>query len=203
MGIFVAGSGSFAAEIGDWARAAGHDVVGLIEMTDASRIGGTAHGLPVVGLEPPASGSSAVLGLGGDRRAHWAELARQGWSATSITHPSACLAGGVKLSPGVAVGPGAVIGAATEIAEHAIVSRGALVGHHVRVGAYATLNPGVNVGGNTAIEDGAFIGMGAIVVNGVTVGAGAVVAAGAVVVGDVAARSRVQGVPARSAAPSR
>jgi hypothetical protein len=34
MDVFVAGTGSFAAEIVDWARAAGARVVGLIELLD-------------------------------------------------------------------------------------------------------------------------------------------------------------------------
>ena len=49
-----------------------------------------------------------------------------------------------------------------------------------------------------AIGDGCWIGQGAIVLKGVTVGDGAVVAAGSVVTSDVAPRSLVGGVPART-----
>ena len=38
-----------------------------------------------------------------------------------------------------------------EIGEHAILSRGVLVGHHAQIGDFATLNPGANVGGNSEI----------------------------------------------------
>jgi UDP-perosamine 4-acetyltransferase len=196
-GLFVAGTGSFAAEVSDWAGAAGDAVLGLIEMRDESRIGGTRHGLAVVGLEPPELGDSAVLGVGGDRWEAWEQLAARGWAAATVLHPSASLAADAEIGAGVTIGPMAVVGAASAIEQQAIVSRGALVGHHTRVGAYATLNPGVNVGGNASIGPGAFIGMGATVVNGITVGARAVVAAGAVVLRDVDAASRVQGVPAR------
>ena len=201
--VFVAGTGSFAAEIADWARAAGARVVGLVEMLDPARVGDDRYGVPVYGLGSARPGSKAVLGIGGDRRARWAQLADCGWRAATIVHPASCLASDVRLADGATIGPLAVVGTGTEIGEHVIVSRGALVGHHVRVGPFATLNPGVNVGGNSTIEGGAFLGMGATIVNGTTVGAGAVIAAGAVVLRDVEPSARVQGVPARPAPGSR
>jgi UDP-perosamine 4-acetyltransferase len=200
MDVFVAGTGSFAAEIADWARAAGARVVGLIEMFDPGRVGMVKHGIPVYGLQDRPADSQVVLGLGGDRRSSWGKLADHGWSAATVAHPAACLASGLHVYGGATIGPLAVVGVGSVIGAHAIVSRGALVGHHVHVGEFATLNPGVNVGGNSRIEDDAFVGMGATIVNGTLVGAGAVVAAGAMVLNDVAPGVRVQGVPAREAA---
>jgi sugar O-acyltransferase (sialic acid O-acetyltransferase NeuD family) len=198
--VFVAGTGSFAAEIADWAAAAGFMVLGLIELRDPSRVGSVRHGLPVVALEPPHPEASAVLGLGGDRREAWGALEESGWRPTTIVHPAASLARDVRAGAGVTIGPRAVVGAASVIDDHVIVSRGALIGHHVRVGRFGTLNPGVNIGGNTTIGSDAFIGMGAIVVNGVTVGERAVIGAGAVALRDVEATTRVQGIPARPVA---
>jgi acetyltransferase EpsM len=197
MNVFVAGTGSFAAEIVDWVRATGQDVGGLIEMIEPSGVGRTVHGLPVLVPDSVAAGSQALLGLGGDRRAHWEKLAAFGWSAATVAHPAASLAPGIRLGAGTTIGPRAVVGVDSEIGDHVIVSRGALIGHHVRVCEYATLNPGVNVGGNAVIGAEAFVGMGATVLNGVMVGARAVVGSGALVVRDVEAGTRVQGVPAR------
>jgi sugar O-acyltransferase (sialic acid O-acetyltransferase NeuD family) len=198
--VFVAGTGSFAAEIADWARAAGYEVTGLIEMLDEARVGETRHGLPIVRIEPPSPGARAVLGLGGDRREAWSRLSSLGWEPVSVVHPKASLAADVRLGAGVTVGPLAVVGAGTAIEDQVIVSRGVLIGHHVHVAAFATLNPGVNIGGNAAVGSDVFVGMSATVVNGVTVGEQAVIAAGAVVLGDVEGASRVQGVPARAVA---
>ena len=197
--LHIAGTGSFAAEIADWAAAAGTAVLGLIEMRDPARVGGRVHGLPVVALDDVRSAGEAVLGLGGDRAAAWERAAAAGWECTApLIHRAAVVAADAISAPGATIGPLAVIGASSSVGPHAIVSRGALIGHHVRIGQFATLNPGVNVGGNSTIGHGAFIGMGAAVVNGTHVGAGAIVAAGALVIGDVAPGERVQGVPAQS-----
>ena len=194
-GLYVAGTGSFALEVVEYARASGHEVVGLLELLDPSRVGSTMHGLRVSG--PDGSSGAAVLGLGGDRLALWSLLAEHGWSAVTIVHPAAHVSPSARLAEGCLVGPTAVLGAAAVLGPHSLVSRGALVGHHARFGAGVVLNPGANVGGNAKLGDAVVVGMGAIVVNGVEVGAGAVVAAGAVVVRPVAPATRVQGVPAR------
>jgi UDP-perosamine 4-acetyltransferase len=193
--LHVAGTGSFALEIVEYARAAGHDVVALLELVDHNRVGSEIHGLPVVGLE--AERGAAVIGLGGDRLAVWSRLAEHGWRAEQVVHPAAVVSPSATVGAGAVVGPGAVVGAATALGPHSLVSRGALVGHHSRIGGGAVLNPGANVAGNTVVGEGATIGMNAAVVNGVTVGVRAVVAAGAVVVRDVEPATRVQGVPAR------
>lgn len=68
---FIAGTGSFAVEVADWARAAGHRVVGLVELFDDSRIGTRRHGLDVSGPDEVAPGAPVALGFGGSRRAGW------------------------------------------------------------------------------------------------------------------------------------
>ena len=193
--LHVVGTGSFALEVAEYARAAGRSVVALVELLDPERIGSEAHGLPVVG--PDSKPGEAVLGLGGDRLALWALLAEHGWSAATVVHPAAVASPSARIAEGVVVGPAAVLGAAAEVGPHALVGRGVLVGHHARVGAGVVLNPGANLGGNSVIGEGAIVGMGAAVVNGIEVGAGATVAAGAVVLRAVKPSTRVQGVPAR------
>jgi sugar O-acyltransferase (sialic acid O-acetyltransferase NeuD family) len=195
--VFVAGTGSFAAEISDWVTAAGLQVMGLIEMLADHTTAEERHGLPVVGLDPPQPGAAAILGLGGSRREAWERLAARGWAPVTVVHPAASIALDVRLGAGVTIGPLAVVGTASELGDHAIASRGTLIGHHAHIGAFVTVNPGANIGGNSVIGAEAFVGMGATVVNGVTVGDRALLAAGALVLGDVDADARVQGVPAR------
>lgn len=194
--LYIAGTGSFAAEIAGWAADAGTEIGGLVELQQPQRVGSTIHGFPVVGLEPPVDSAAAILGLGGDREANWQLLAEAGWVAGSLVHPTAHLAASARVAPSATIGPMVVVGAAAQIGEQAILSRGVLVGHHTSVGDFATLNPGANVGGSSRVGAGAFLGMGCTVVNGLEIGAGATVAAGAVTIRDVLAQTRVQGVPA-------
>lgn len=195
--LYLAGSGSFAVEVAEWAQDAGWTVRGLVELLDAARIGSVRGGFPVLAPAACPQEARAVIATGGDRRGHWAMLAEHGWQAATIVHPRAHVSNSAKLGAGCVVGPGAVIGAETIVDEHTLVSRGALVGHHDRIGAFVSLMPGVNLGGHVELGARATIGMGAIVVNGTTVGADTTVAAGAVVLREVADGIRVQGMPAK------
>jgi sugar O-acyltransferase (sialic acid O-acetyltransferase NeuD family) len=194
--LYLAGTGSFAVEVAEWARDAGWTIAGLIELLDRSRVGTVTAGRPVVACDSPPSGARAVIALGGSRSEHHSRL-EGGWQAATVVHPRAHISPSARLGAGCIVAPGAVVGAETVIGEHALVSRGALVGHHVSIGAFVSLLPGVNVGGHVEMGNRATIGMGAVITNGTRIGADATVAAGAVVLSEVASGSRVQGVPAR------
>jgi sugar O-acyltransferase (sialic acid O-acetyltransferase NeuD family) len=198
--LYVAGTGSWSAEVVEYAQAAGRPVLGLVELIDAGRVGTEIAGVPVRAIDdlPPPGERFIVLGVGSGREEHRAALEGYGWqTAAPIVHPSAVLSPSAQLAAGTVVGPAAVIGALTVIDAHVVIGRGALIGHHVRVGELAVINPGANVGGNATLGPGAQIGMGATVINGTDIAARAVVAAGAVVVASVEAGIRVQGVPAR------
>jgi UDP-3-O-[3-hydroxymyristoyl] glucosamine N-acyltransferase len=194
--LYVAGTGSFAAEVAGWAAEAGNEIAGLIELEDVTRVGTEIHGLAVVALDGPPEGARAVLGTGGDRRARSELLAGAGWSPAGLVHPRAHLAATAQVAGTATIGPMAVVGAEAAIGEQVVLSRGVLVGHHARIGEFATLNPGVNVGGNARIGARAFLGMGCVIANSVRVGEEATVAAGAVSLREVSAGIRVQGVPA-------
>jgi sugar O-acyltransferase (sialic acid O-acetyltransferase NeuD family) len=205
QGVYVVGTRTFAAEVVDFARDAGLDVLGLIEAHDRATVGQVIHGLPVTGLEElPAGGPhTAIVGTGEtDRTELVRRLLDAGWQLAGLTHPRAHLAPSSTIGTGTVVGPAAVVGACAAIGEHAVLGRGALVGHHTEVGPFCTLGPGANVAGNVRIEAGVTIAMGAVVRDHTTVGAAATVAMGAVVVGDVPAGVEVRGVPARPVADS-
>lgn len=200
--LHIAGTGSFAAEVVEFAHDAGHEVVALVELLDEGRVGSRIHGLQVVAPESRADpGARIAIAMGGDRGAVARRLRELGWRGATVIHPTAHVAVSVRVGDGVVIGPGAVVGARASIGEHALLSRGALIGHHTRIGAGVSVNPGANIAGNCVVGDGAFIGMGAVVTPGVAVGSGAVVAAAALVLRDVGAGERVQGVPARPYRP--
>jgi UDP-perosamine 4-acetyltransferase len=74
---------------------------------------------------------------------------------------------------------------------NASVDHDCLIANHVHIAPGATLSGGIRVG------EGTLVGAGAVVIQSIEIGSQCVVAAGAVVIHDVAAYTRVAGVPAR------
>jgi sugar O-acyltransferase (sialic acid O-acetyltransferase NeuD family) len=197
--IYVAGSRTFAAEVVDFARDAGFEVVGLLEPYDEERVGQTIHGLPVTWLDhgPALTVLRVAAGTGESRRRALVDrLLASGWQPTTIVHPRAHVAPSATVGVGAIVAPGVVLGAQAHVADHSVIGRGALVGHHTEIGPFATLGPGANVAGNVSVGADVHVAMGAVVRDHVTLGAGSVVAMGAVVVRDVPEGAEVRGVPA-------
>jgi len=195
--LYLAGTGSFAREVAEWAEDTGWRVAGLVELVDEARVGTLVGGHSVVAATALPAGSATVIAAGGDRSVHHASLAAARWRAATVVHPRAHVSSSAVIAPGCIVAPGAVIGAEAHLGEHTLVSRGALVGHHARTGRFVSLLPGANLGGNAAVGDRSVVAMGAVIVNSTTVGEDVTVAAGAVVVRDVHDSARVQGVPAK------
>jgi sugar O-acyltransferase (sialic acid O-acetyltransferase NeuD family) len=195
--LCLAGSGSFAVEVGEWAQDAGWEVVGLIELLDLTRVGTSIGGRAVLAPDSQTSQRSVVVAAGGPRRTHWERLEGHAWQPRTIVHPRAWVSRSAVIGAGCVIGPGAVIGAETVVGEHTLISRGVLVGHHVQIGAFVSLLPGVNLASHTSVGDQAAVGMGAVIVDHTRIGIDATVAAGAVVLREVADGTRVQGIPAR------
>jgi sugar O-acyltransferase (sialic acid O-acetyltransferase NeuD family) len=199
--LYLAGSGSLAVEIAEWASDAGWEIAGLIELVDASRAGMRVGGHVVIAVDALPAGALAVVAAGGSRRDHWSALASAGCEPATVVHPTAHVSGSATVAAGCVIAPRVVIGASTGVGEHTLVSRGVLIGHHDRIGAFVSLLPGANIAGNVTLGEDTTVGMGAVVVDHTQVGAGATIAAGAVVLRDVADSTRVQGVPARRYEP--
>lgn len=133
------------------------------------------------------------------------------YKGTSIG-PEALIGDGVTVRENCEIGEGGVIG------NNSTVQNDVVIGNRVRIVDLSHVTAGVRIADDVfwsvgvlsmndnrdgaglkapQIEAKAFIGGGAILLPGVTIGEQATVAAGAVVTRDVAARTRVQGVPAR------
>lgn len=131
------------------------------------------------------------------RRAKLATLGDAGAPLVSLVHPRASVSPYARLEEGCVVVAGAVINAFAELGAGCIVNTGATVDHDCRLQAGVHVAPGAHLSGAVSVDREAWIGVGAAVRQGVTIGAHAVVGAGAAVVGDIAPRLTVVGVPAR------
>ena len=88
------------------------------------------------------------------------------------------------------------VGVGARLFDGCIVNTAATIDHDCTVGNLAQIGPGAHICGYVTIGERAFVGAGATILPHVRVGDDAVVGAGAVVTKDVAARTKVVGVPA-------
>jgi len=200
--LFVIGAGGHGVVVADVARLAGYRVRGFLD--DAAGMQGcSVDGLPIQG---PVAGWHTALPATfivaiGDNRVRgriFDDLSAAGAAFSTLIHPRAWLAPGVRLGPGsvavagVIVNPGAVIG------RDVILNTACSVDHHGAIGDHAHLAPGVRLGGHVTVGAGALVGIGAVALPGIRIGEWAVVGAGAVVTADVPDGVTVAGVPARA-----
>src|SRR4051812_22205028 len=197
--LYVMGAGWFSVEVAGWAVESGWRVGGLVELMDPARAGGDLEGHPIVDAAALPAGTLTIAAGGRtvDRRDAWAVAEEHGFKPATVVHPTAHVSASATIAPGAIVAPLAVVSAGAAVGEHCLLSRGTLLGHHTTLGPFVRLLPGANVAGHVRLGEGVTVGMSAAIVDDVEVGPGAVVAAGAVVLRDVAADTRVQGVPAR------
>lgn len=178
----------------------------------AERVGqapwGDVLGTPVICddesiLRYPPDSVELVNGLGSaastrHRQELFERFKARGYSFATVVHPSAVVACDVLLGEGVQIMAGAIVQPGTVVGANSIVNTRASIDHDCKVGSQVHIGPGAIVAGDVRIGDGTFVGAGAVVIPGISIGCGCLVAAGAVVIRDVAAETRVAGLPARA-----
>jgi sugar O-acyltransferase (sialic acid O-acetyltransferase NeuD family) len=208
--LLLVGAGGLAREVLACVRENGQfDVVGVLD-DDASRVGSTLDGAPILGpashaLRYPEARVIACSDAGTGREQAVARLAGLGFPpyrfATvvdpSVRIPSCCdigpgciLLGNVTLTTGITVG------------RHVVMMPGVTVTRDAVVADFATLAAGVSLGGGVRIGRAAYLGMNSSVREGISVGAGSRIGMGAAVLADVPAGEIWAGVPARVLEPA-
>ena len=203
--LVIIGAGDHGSVVLDLALATGQRVLGFVDPRPGRAAGEfVANGVALIGdlespswLAHPASTAFIVaVGDNGTRAAAFHRAMELGMQPISLVHPSAILLGGVKVGRGVQVCAAVTLGVEAAILDNSIVNTAATIDHHNRIGPNAFIGPGANLAGRVTVEEGAWVGIGATVREGSIIGRDSYVAAGAVVIGNVAAGSRVAGVPA-------
>lgn len=115
---------------------------------------------------------------------------------TSLIHPSAEVACGVKMGVGCMVASMAVVGPDTSLGDEVIINTSCSVDHDCIVGDYSHISVGAHLAGEVSVGRNTMIGAGAIVKNGISVCDECMIGAGAVVVKNVFESGTYVGVPA-------
>ncbi|MFD6176661.1 MULTISPECIES: acetyltransferase [unclassified Isoptericola] len=204
--VLLLGASGLAREVLPVLRAAGRDVLGVLDDRYDERhldLPRAVSGAPVlgtvddVGLFPeaevlvcvgPSEGRAAVVARAEDLGvSRWATVLDP-----TVRNPAGCPVG-----EGSVLLAGVTITADAEVGAHVVAMPGVTITHDCRVDEFATLAAGVALGGGVHVGRGAYLGMNATVRPGAEVGAGATVGMGAVVLADVPPHETWAGVPAR------
>jgi UDP-perosamine 4-acetyltransferase len=181
-------------------------ILGIVERVGCDKTGDVL-GIPIIGddnsvLQYSPQDVRLINGRGSvsstdSRRELFEKFVALGYRFATVLHAAAvistdvCLSEGVQVMAGAVIQPGTVVGKNSILNTNASVDHDCLIANHVHIAPGATLSGGIRVGEST------IIGAGAVVIQGIEIGSQCVVAAGAVVIHDVAAHTRVAGVPAR------
>lgn len=200
--VLILGAGGHAKVVVATARAAGIDVLGILD-DDERKIGQSVFGVPVLGSLADLSQYRQVpcivaVGDNASRRRLFEEWQWRQMDWGTLIHPASFVDDSATVGKGSVVFAGATVQVDVHIGAHCIINTQASVDHDCRLGDFVHLAPGCHLAGNVTVEDGAFLGIGSSVIPGVTIGADAVIGAGAVVISDVPAGVTVVGVPARA-----
>jgi sugar O-acyltransferase (sialic acid O-acetyltransferase NeuD family) len=198
--IVVYGAGGHAKVMADAARAAGADVVALVD-DDPTRQATRPLDIPVRPIAWLASQRDLGVALGvGDNRARESiagRLLAAGHRLATVIHPRAVVAASARLGEGTFVAAGAVVNPDASIGRGVIVNTSAVVEHDVVVGDFAHVSPAACLAGGAQLGALAHLGAGATVLPRIMVGARSVVGGGALVNRAIPEDVVAYGVPAR------
>jgi len=198
--LVVIGGGGHAKVVIATARAAGYEVIGVLD-EDETKHGKVILDVPITGgLDLLRNGiyERAVIAIGDNRKRQRVVHYYEGFCTwVTLIHPYSFVHSTCSIGDGTVVFAGVVIQPETVIGEHCIVNTSASVDHDCFLGDFVHIAPGVRLTGGVRVEEGAFVGAGAVVIPQRTVGEWSIVGAGSVVTKDVRPYSKVAGVPAK------
>jgi sugar O-acyltransferase (sialic acid O-acetyltransferase NeuD family) len=174
-------------------------------LDDTKPSGSTVLGYPVVAgfaaMRDPAfvRDHSWIVSLGDNlsRRELCRLLADAGAEFVNALHPSAQISRSAVIGRGVWIGALSTVLTGCAIGDWVAVDVHSILGSDVRVGEAAFVGPGSILTGGSAVGARTFLGAAATVSNNVTIGADCVVGANSLVLRDVPDGASVSGTPAQ------
>lgn len=186
--LVVLGAGGHAAVLVDILKQHNAEVLGLISPEpDIHRH--VLHGIPhylqdddVLKFSP--DDIHLVNGLGSLpgstlRSKLFTKFTALGYRFESVIADSAIISPYAELGHGVQVMPGVIIQAGSVIGANSIINSGAVIEHDCLIGEHNHIAPGVTLSGDVRTEDYVHIGTGAAVIQAIYIGGNTVIGAGA------------------------
>lgn len=197
------GNGGHASVLTEILLAHGKEIIGFTAPAAEENHFGLAYlGTDDVILQYKPIEVELVLGLGmlgplsvREKIFHW--LKEQGYSFSSVIHPSAIISSSVKLGKGAQIMAGAIIQTSVIVADNTIINTGAIIDHDCKIGAHVHIAPGTKISGAVQIGNSTHIGTGTTIIQGIEIGDGCLIGAGSVVVKNIKSYAKAFGVPAK------
>jgi sugar O-acyltransferase (sialic acid O-acetyltransferase NeuD family) len=198
----IFGAGGLAFDIIDIiARIGGIMVVGCVVDRESGSGVPPPSGLPLYHWNDVADRAvdfAAVNGIGSPARRSFIETAEsRNFKFLTLIDPAAQIFPTAVIGEGSVIGAGCIVAARTQIGRHVFLNRAATVGHHCKIGDFASCQAGVDVGGFSRLGNGVQVGIGAVIIDRIIVGEGATIGAGTVVTKNCPAGASMFGVPGR------
>ena len=203
--IIITGAGDHARVLLDNLLENDFKVIGL---TDKNIKKGTlVYGVPVIGddnsvLEYNPQEITLVNGIGSTKDLNLRSkvynfFKNNGYTFSSVIHPSAVVSRRATLGEGVQILAGVVINTEAQIEENSIINTNSTIEHDCHIGKNCHVAPGCTLSGGVFVNDNTHIGTGSSIIQGINIGKDVLVGAGSVVIKDIEDNSKVYGVPAR------
>lgn len=174
--------------------------------SDPALHGEEIEGIPVRGglecapalLEERIRHAIVAIGINESRLEVARGLENAGMKLVSAIHPLSSISRTARLGKHLIIGPRATVCVHASVADHVVISAGAIVDHDCNLGEAAFLHPAVRLAGAVHVDSLAVVGVGASVIPGRRIGRAARVEGGAVVIRDVPPGATVAGAPAKA-----
>ena len=200
--IIIYGAGGHAKAVMEMVKAIGAFRIAGIVDDNASLIGTSVLGIPVLGTRDvlprlyeqgnrlAANGVGGIINIG-IRVGLFELLAGMGFAFPILIHPRASVEASAQIFDGVQVFSNAYVGSSAVLHEKCMINTGAIVSHDCEIGSYTHIAPGALLAGQVQVGEKALVGMGVTTSIGIKIGSGARIGNGAILLADVPERAIV------------